>query len=91
MIAGARPLLVFVSLTLVGGVPARGLAQDTAPDEIEYSVEAPLASRSRYAHEDKQRYGDKCFVAHNAEQAVWKSREQGLGKRSGRNANGGKK
>lgn len=46
MFAGARPLLIFVSLTLAGGVPARGLAQDVAPNEIEYSVEAPLASRS---------------------------------------------
>ncbi len=46
MILSARPLMVLVCLTLVGGFPCRGLAQDSARDELEYSVEAPLASRS---------------------------------------------
>ena len=46
MLLSARPMMVFVCLALVGGVPSGGLAQETAREELEHSVKAPLAPHS---------------------------------------------
>ena len=40
------PLTVLACLALLGGIPPHALAQDVAPGQHDFSVQAPLASRS---------------------------------------------